>query len=219
MEQTDSGKALCDEILKDAQKKADRILKKADSRCAIILKQADAKADTVETDVLNDARTEAKRQAVKIMAALPIEQARIELDTCEQVILSILDEARLQIENSGDDPRDQLIGRLAIEATSAIVAENIVFSAGDADWDRLGDGVLERIRSAVQEATGRSVTLDVKHDSDIKGGGLVATSGDGHQRYDNTFGTRFLRRSPEVRETVFDRLYSNSNNPNQDGND
>ena len=197
-----SEKALSDEIIREAERRAERRLKRARREADKITAQARAEAEALAQKTLDAAKERADQIAQAILATVPQEAQRERLQAIEAQLSKLFDEAlsRARDKASYDYPATLLA--LAAQAIEAIGADEVVIEVSEEDRPLLDEAWLGRLG----ERLGRQVKVSIQAVQGMDAG-LIVRSADGRRLYDNTFGARLRRLRPDIRQTLARQLY------------
>jgi len=201
--ETGNRKALSDEIINDAQKKATRAATRAERDAKKLLSQAEKKAEAVAEGVLAAARERAERQARSILATVGQEVRREELDAKEAVLDDLFRQAITRLAKREGYDYPATMAALAAEAIRAMDSAEVVLGFAQGCAAIATDEWLADVKRRV----GRGVTIRIAEQPEPIRGGLVARSADGRLVYDNSFAARLARQRPELRRQVAAMLY------------
>lgn len=196
-------KALSDEILNDARKKAARAAKRAERDAKQVLGRAKKQADADAEKVLDAARQRAERQARSILATVEQEARRDRLEAQEAVLDGIFRQALGRAVGRKGYNYPRAMAALAAEGIRAMHADEVVLGFADGCAGIATDEWL----ADVKRRAGRNVTIRVADQPEPIKGGLVVRSADGRLVYDNSFAVRLARRRPSLRREVAAMIY------------
>jgi vacuolar-type H+-ATPase subunit E/Vma4 len=186
------------EILAEARRKAKEIVSRARKDAEILLTGATAESDQVRQKLLEQARTEADRQSSLIMATVPVETGRQLLARVETLLESIHDEAcQRLLAREGFEYRETVIA-LASDAICKMAGVEFVVRLSGTDQTIADDGLAEDIA----HRTGKSVSITISHEEDIKGDGVIIEDAEARQVWDNRLLKRLERLWPELRRQI-----------------
>jgi len=189
---------LREEILADARRQAERTVRRTERDAEDALSQARKEADADLASRLDAARREAERRRNLVLAAIPVEEARMRAQRVEEVLEAIRDEARARLLGRGADYRACLV-RLAAEAVSIMAGERFVFELGAADLKALGSGLADDVRKAVGR---EGLQIAVAPESADIEAGVIVRDDDGRQVVDNSLAARLERLWPALRLAI-----------------
>ena len=117
--------------------------------------------------------------------------------------------ARLRAREGFDYAR--VLATLAAEAVLAMPGDAFVLRLAPRDVETMGrDDVTARVSAAVQETSGRDVTISVEPAGAAVQGGVVVETASGDRRVDNSFAGRLARMKDDLRFAVADVLFGRS---------
>ena len=199
---------LREEILADARRQAERTVRRAERDAGDALAQARKEAGADRASRLDAARREAERRRNLILAAVPVEEARMRARRTEEVLDAIRDEASRRLTErgpsgaGGEEYRRTLV-RLAAEAVSNMAGERFVLELGAEDLKVVGNGLADDVRRAV-ERQGLQIAV-APEPADIEAG-IIVRDDDGRQVVDNRLAARLGRLWPALRLAIGARL-------------
>lgn len=183
--------------MEDAVGEAEQILAEAHARAEAIRAEAEVQADAERELRLRRARQAAETARGQVVAAAQIEAQTLRLKRREQLLERVFDEARRQLADAPQWPDyPEIARRLAREAVEMLGADEIVLHTDTATGRAFDE---QAIAELAQELGVRlSAGEPLNH-----GIGVVAETGDGHRRYDNTLETRLARMRDALRMPVY----------------
>ncbi|HET6442666.1 MAG TPA: V-type ATP synthase subunit E family protein [Phycisphaerae bacterium] len=199
---------LREEILADARRQAERTVRRAERDAEDGLQKARKEADADHASRLDAARREAERRHNLVLAAIPVEEARMRAQRVEEALEAIRDEARRKLAErgpsgaGGEEYRRTLV-RLAAEAVSNMAGERFVLELGAEDLKAVGNGLADDVRKAVGRQ-GLQIAV-APEPADIEAG-IIVRDDDGRQVVDNSLAARLERLWPALRLAVGARL-------------
>ena len=194
---------LREEILADARRQAERTVRRAERDAEDALAQARKEADADRDSRLDAARREAERRRNLVLAAIPVEEARMRAQRVEEVLEAIRDEARRRLAERGGEEYRRTLVRLAAEAVSNMAGERFVLELGAADLKAVGNGLADDVRKAVGRQ-GLQIAV-APEPADIETG-VIVRDADGRQVVDNRLVARLERLWPALRLAIGARL-------------
>jgi len=194
---------LREEILADARRQAERAVRRAEREAEDALQKARKEAEADRASRLDAARREAERRRNLILAAVPVEEARMRARRTEEVLDAIRDEARRRLAERGGEEYRRTLVRLAAEAVSNMAGERFVLELGAADLKAVGNGLADDVRKAVGRE-GLQIAV-APQPADIEAG-IIVRDDDGRQVVDNSLAARLERLWPALRLAIGARL-------------
>ena len=196
-------KALADEILEDARRKAERNHERAGREARKILDAALADADRLTAGVLDAARRRAERLTKAAGATVGQEVRRDLLAAQENELAKLFDQALERLERRKGYDYPATLAALAAEAIRAMDTGHVVL--GFAEGVRLL--ATDEWLADVRRRASRDVAIDVSEEPEPIRGGVVVRSADGRLLVDNSFAARLARLRPELRRQVAALVY------------
>jgi len=198
-----SEKALSDEILKDAQKRADRIRSRAEREAQKILDDAVKEAEAAAQKILDAAKARGGRVAQSVLATVEQEARRDLLKAQEAELEKLFEAARARLAGRSSVDAAAVLTGLAAEAIAAMPADKVVVQMSEADRAVATEAWVAEVRRRV----GREVAIAVAKEPAAVSGGVVVRSADGRLLYDNSYEARLGRLRPELRRELVAKIY------------
>ena len=196
-------KALADEILEDARRKAERNHERAGREARKILDAALADADRLTAGVLDAARRRAERLTKAAGATVGQEVRRDLLAAQENELAKLFDQALERLERRKGYDYPATLAALAAEAIRAMDTGHVVLGFAEGVHPlATGEWLAE-----VRRRAGRDVAIDVSEEPEPIRGGVVVRSADGRLLVDNSFAARLARLRPDLRRQVAALVY------------
>jgi V/A-type H+-transporting ATPase subunit E len=169
-----------------------------------ILDEAHEKARLIEEREVLTAKNDAERlyrgriQAETLKLAAEADRLRWSLLT------TALEELRSQLDTLADDEHvyTPTLQRLAVEAVASVESDTVVIQLNARDHVRYRD----RWEKLFPTTGAKTITLSA--DACTGGGGVIAESGDGRIRMDNTFEGRMSRMEEQIARAIAERLFA-----------
>jgi vacuolar-type H+-ATPase subunit E/Vma4 len=198
MSDNDAQNKINEEILADARTKAERALRSARREAEKITKKAQDDAEQIEQEVINHARGRAEAQAKIIQTATEPARRRIKLDVREEVLLSVISDAKVRLLNRDSDDYGRTLTALTAEAAELLQDEGLTAYLSSEDYDKFGAALPGRLLG---------LTLEVRPASQPLEGGVIVETADGRRRVDNSIEARLERIYPELRREIAQTLF------------
>ena len=186
-----------EKILSEAKKEADRKMLYAERQAESILSEARNKAEThseqLHRQALAEVSIEIKRRTMKIQ---------------EEVFGDIVDKAVDKIQTRAAVPDfKQILLMHIVEAAVGLDAPAARINASEKQLPLIAEDVLREAEKKVEALTGKVVRLSLSDQAPLRKLGVVLTAEDNRTAYDNSFDTRLVRKSTEIRQFIYDRLF------------
>ena len=205
----DQERALAEEILADAKRRAERIRQRSEREAQSILRQAAQEGEDARCKAEEVARARAEREKAVNEARIEQELAGLRLAAQQGLLERVRAEARRRLAAlpEGEGYRDVLVetGVAAVEAMEGTRFELVLRPSDREKW---GDGLPADVRTAVRRSAGRDVEVVLAEDTTDAAGGLLVRGAGGHQVADQTFEARLGRLWDDLREEVVRRIPS-----------
>lgn len=202
MEEKENAEALVQEILAMARRDSAGIVAKAEAEAGGRLAAAAAEAEREGRAGLEAARAAAERRGQMLLAAVPLEAARLRAARLEALLSAVKGAA---LDKLAREPRG---------GAAALAAEALKGMEGDSFELTLpsGGGAGEALTAEIERLSGRKgLALKFLEDPAL-GGGVLARGAAGRQYWDNSFKARLERFWPELRSLLGAELPAEKNN-------
>jgi len=195
------------EVIADAERRAKRIRDRGQRDAERIRKRGEVDARKAAEDILTEANRRAELVKSQVLATLEVEKMKVELAAKEELISSCLRSAWEALLQKGSYDYASVLVELAVTAIARMRGDRFVIQLGEADRERVNNGLLDRIRSGLEARGGRPVEVRPAGDFSRAAGGCVVLSADGGLRYDNSFAARRDRLTPQLRRLAARELF------------
>jgi len=184
-------------LLSEAKKEADRKILYAERQAESILSEARNKAETrseqMQRQVLTGITIEIKRRTMKIQ---------------EEVFGDIVQKAVDKIQmRAADRDFQQVLLMHIVEAAVGLDAPAARINASENQLPLITEHVMREAERKVEALTGKAVRLSLSDQEPLRKLGVVLTAEDNRTAYDNSIDTRLARKSKEIRQFIYDRLF------------
>jgi vacuolar-type H+-ATPase subunit E/Vma4 len=186
-----------EKILSEAKKEADR-------------KQlyAERQAESILTEARNKAEMHSKQMRQQALSGVAIEIKRRTMKIQEDVFRDIVQKAVDRIQSrAADDDFQQVLLMLIVEAAIGLDAPAARINANEKQRAMITGELLHRAERRVEALTGKDVRLSLSDQEPLRKLGVVLTAEDNKTAYDNSIDTRLVRKSTEIRQFIYDRLF------------
>lgn len=190
---------LCAEVLADAQRDADELLSRARAQAAEIVAAAEQQVLEIHKEAMDAARAEALLRSGFILAAVPLERARMRAARIESVLDELRAGARCRLDSGqGFDCGETLI-LLASEALAHMAGDEFVLGLCARDHGSIGP----RIAGEVRRRLGRTdLRLETEADPSWSECGVIVRDRLGQRVWDNRLSARLERMWPAMRREI-----------------
>lgn len=202
-------------ITDDAKKEAEKIIAEARKMAEERITLAKGKADGIRKEAKNRAATQAERTRTSVLSGLPVERKRKLMKIQDEILRDILERVRNAIGDTiGRKEYPSVLSRLITEAAIGLDTSAMTVNASAEERGMINDTLLAEVTSAVAETCGHPVTITLSSDPPLKDQGVVVTAANGRTAFNNLFSTRMRRFEREIRNRVYDTLFSASASDN-----
>jgi len=165
---------ITERIISDAQAKAAEIESGSDNESAKIRDEAGKKAESIKSQIIADAKSQAGEEKRRILAFARLEARNSVLAEKQKVIGQIFDNASKELQSLPDREYEDLIKKLLIKAT-VTGEEEIIFSSRDKK--RISDKMVSDVNAALK-ADGKKGNLKISQETrEIEGGFILKAEG------------------------------------------
>lgn len=192
-------------IMEIAQQEVQGILDEAKTKAASIKRQAEREAQGESAHVLEEARQTAQTLVDQAAAKAQLEARMLQLDRRERLLARTFDAVRQRLPALVQQPDYAGTVKHLIGEAVAYLGEPAYIIEMDAATRAIAD-------DAFLQALGAELGVNLEYAAEesaspehktFEGIGVVLTTADGHQRYDNTLEARLTRMQDRLRTAVY----------------
>jgi len=198
---------ICSKIHEDGDKEIESILEKAKQTVDDIIARANRAGEEAAGKILKEAKEKGEMARKRLLSSVNLEVKRAKLKAREEIVQTVnerVGKALARYRKSGDYA--SVLTGLVLEAVSALEGDSFVVRANREDIDLLESAVFPAVRGA---AGGRAIAkLEAKPFERPTSGGVQVGTPDGKVIYDNTFDARLYRLREEIRNIIFEEVFS-----------
>lgn len=209
MADNESVDKICSQIIEDGKKEIESIRKKAEETASGIIGKAEEEARRLSAKLLKEAGEKGELERRRLLSSVNLEVRRTKLRAREEVVSVVREKVSeiLKERRQRDDYAGILAG-LITEAIGALDGEQFIVHVDRRDLDILRGRVFGAVRDAVKRSGRRIVHLEARVlDKPTLGGARVGVPG-GKVIFDNTFEARMYRLRDEIRNIIFEEVFS-----------
>jgi V/A-type H+-transporting ATPase subunit E len=204
---SDEERALEQEIMADARRRAERIKGRADRDADQIRDRAQAAADRRRERIMRQARARAEKEGHRAEARIELARESVRLRALQEILTELEDRARTELGKLPEsDHYGDVLRQLALAAIEAMTGDRFTLALRDEDRQRWGDELAEELPRLARERLDREVEVDLAEENPDGRGGLIVRSADGRQVADQRFDARLERMWDELRQELMGRL-------------
>ncbi len=198
---------ICSKIHEDGDKEIESILQKAKQTADDIIARANRAGEEAAEKILKEAREKGEMARKRLLSSVNLEVKRAKLRAREEIVQTVherVGKALAGYRKSGDYA-SALTG-LVLEAVSALEGDSFIVRANAEDIELVEGTVFPALRKAVGE---RPISkLEAKPFERPSTGGVQVGTPGGKVIYDNTFEARLYRLREEIRNIIFEEVFS-----------
>lgn len=198
---------ICSRIREDGEKEIESILEKAKQTADDIVARANHAGEEAAGKILKEAREKGEMARKRLLSSVNLEVKRAKLRAREEIVQTVnerVGKALAGYRKSGDYA--SVLTGLVLEAVSALEGDSFIVRANREDIDLVEGTVFPAVRKAVGERT--ISKLEAKPFERPASGGVQVGVPDGNVIYDNTFEARLYRLREEIRNIIFEEVFS-----------
>ena len=204
---------ICSRIREDGEREIESILEKARQTAEDIVGRANRTGEEAADKILKDAREKGEIASKRLLSSVNLEVKRSKLRAREEIVSAVherVEQALAEYRKSGDYA-SALTG-LVLEAVSALEGDTFIVRANAEDIDLIERSVIPGVVKAAGKE-GRSISkIEAKpFEKAVSGGVQIGVPG-GNVIYDNTFEARLYRLREEIRNIIFEEVFSSKEN-------
>ncbi len=200
---------ICSQIIEDGEKEIESILGKAEETASGIIEKAEEEARRFSAKLLKEAGERGELERRRLLSSVNLEVRRTKLRAREEIVSSVQKKVSeiVKEQRQGDDYAGILAG-LITEAIGALDGDHFIVHVDRMDLDLLKGRVFGAVRDAVKRSGRRIAHLEARVlDKPALGGARVGVPG-GKVIFDNTFEARMYRLRDEIRNIIFEEVFS-----------
>ena len=186
-----------EKILSEAKKEADRKMLYAERQVESILSEArdkaEARSEQMRRQALTGITIEIKRRTMKIQE-----------DMFGDIVQKAVDTIRMR---AADGDFQQVLLMHIVEAAVGLDAPAACINASENQLPLITEDVMREAERKVEALTGKAVRLSLSDQAPLRRLGVVLNAEDNRTAYDNSIDTRLVRKSTEIRQFIYDRLF------------
>ena len=209
MTDNESVDKICGQIIEDGEKEIQSIRGKAEETAAGIIDRARREAGRVSGNLLKEAEEKGRLEQRRLLSSVSLEVKRTRLRAREEVV-SVVEERvseALHGMRAGSGYTEILAG-LITEAIGALEGGRFLVFVDRRDVALIGDRVFSAVRDAAAESGRRIENIEASPlERPTLGGARVGVPG-GNVIFDNTFEARMYRLRDEIRNIIFEEVFS-----------
>ncbi len=204
---SDEEKALEEEILADARRRAERIERRAERDAEGIREDAEERAEQERERLRQEARRQAEEREQRIRARTQQDVAALHREARHEILEQLRDRAKEELAAlTEDESYRDVLTRLALKAIECMEGDSFELALRDRDREEIGQELTERIADTAEEELDRNVQISLSGKDLTATGGLVLRDLDGRQVADQTFEGRMDRLWKQIREELAEML-------------
>ncbi|MHC4536367.1 MAG: V-type ATP synthase subunit E [Planctomycetota bacterium] len=210
MEPAEKGKAeLISGIESDARIEEEEIIKEAEKRAAEKRKYSEKKIEAL----LNDAHSEAQRQAMaikaKVLSGVELELKRHSMSVRSALVQDVMNRVEDKLASMAGDEnyRSVLINWIA-EAFIGLGTESAQINASKKERAFIDDRLLSEVKEKIHMKTDKQAHLKLSDTGPLASQGVVLTSADGRTAFNNQVKTRMLRKQREIQMLIYNAVFT-----------
>jgi vacuolar-type H+-ATPase subunit E/Vma4 len=200
---------ICSRIREDGEKEIESILEKAKQTAGDIVDRANRAGEEAAGKILKEAREKGEIARKRLLSSVNLEVKRSKLRAREEIVSAVherVEKTLADYRKSGDYA--SVLTGLVLEAVSALEGDSFIVWANAEDIDLVKDSVFPAVLTAVKEGRSQKYTLEAKPFERPASGGVQVGVPSGNVIYDNTFEARLYRLREEIRNIIFEEVFS-----------
>jgi len=200
---------ICSQIIEDGERDIESIRGKAEETAAGIIGKAEEEAKRVSETQMREAHERGELERRRLLSSVNLEVKRTQLRAREEVV-SVVQEKVSHVLRGIRDRSDYtgILAGLITEAIGALDGEQFLVYVDRGDVELLGSRVSDAVRAALAKSGRRAEHLEaLALEMPTLGGARVGVPS-GKVIFDNTFEARIYRLRDEIRNIIFEEVYS-----------
>lgn len=204
---SDEEKALEEEIMADARRRAERIERRAERDAEGIREDAEERAEQERERLRREARRQAEEREQRIRARTQQDVAALHREARHEILEQLRDRAKEELAAlTEDESYRDVLTRLALKAIERMEGDSFELALRDRDREEIGQELTERIADTAEDELDRNVQISLSGKDLTATGGLVLRDLDGRRVADQTFEGRMDRLWKQIREELAEML-------------
>ncbi len=209
MVDNDSVDKICERIREDGDAEIRSIMDKAKQTADDIIARANSAGEAAAEKIMKEAQEKGEIASKRLLSSVNLEVKRAKLRAREEVVQVIHERVEKALESyrtSGD--YGTVLTGLALEAIRSLDGDSFIVRAAPGDIGIIEKEVFPALRTILKDE-GRDVSRLAAEQLDrpVNGGVQVGVPG-GNVIYDNTFEARLYRLREEIRNIIFEEVFS-----------
>ena len=204
---------ICSKIREDGDKEIESILEKAKRTADEIVQRARDAGEEAAEKILKEAHEKGEVARKRLLSSVNLEVKRAKLKAREEIVSTVHERAGKALEEcreSGDYA--SVLTGLVMEAVSALEGDSFIVHGNAEDIGLLEKSVFPAVMERAREA-GRPISkIEAKPFERASTGGVQVGVPGGNVIYDNTFEARIYRLREEIRNIIFEEVFSSGEN-------
>jgi vacuolar-type H+-ATPase subunit E/Vma4 len=204
---SDEEKALEEEIMADARRRAERIRRRAEREADDLRQRAREQAEQQRERIQRQARQRAEEQQQRLRARIQQDLAALRRNARHRILEDLRERAREKLAQlPRQDGYREVLTRLALGALERMDGDTFELVLRDEDRKGIGSELLDRIGAAARDELDRDVKVRLSDEPLSAAGGLALRGADGRQVADQTFEARLDRLWGQMRGELMEML-------------
>jgi len=204
---------ICSRIREDGEKEIESVLEKARQTADDIVAKADRAGEEAAGKILKEAGEKGEIARKRLLSSVNLEVKRAKLRAREEIVSAVherVEKAIAGYRKKGDYV--SVLTGLVLEAVSVLEGDSFIVQANAEDIDLVEGTVFPAVIKAVGDG-GRGISkLEAKPFERPTSGGVQVGVPGGNVIYDNTFEARLYRLREEIRNIIFEEVFSSKKN-------
>ncbi|MCK4349309.1 MAG: hypothetical protein KAX13_00535, partial [Candidatus Krumholzibacteria bacterium] len=209
MVDNDSVDKICERIREDGDVEVRSIMAKAKQTADDIIARANSAGEAATEKILKEAREKGEIASKRLLSSVNIEVKRAKLKAREEVVQTVQERVKEALDGyRTSGAYGSVLAGLLLEAIRSLDGDSFIVRAAAADLELIEKEVFPAARKQLK-GEGRDVTrLSAEQlDRPVTGGVQVGVP-NGNVIYDNTFEARLYRLREEIRNIIFEEVFS-----------
>lgn len=197
------------QIIQDGERERESIRGKAEETAAGIIGKAEEEAKRISESLLKEAEERGQLERRRLLSSVNLEVKRARLRAREEVVSRVQEKVSEFLRGMRDrSGYADILAGLVAEAIGALDGDRFLIHVDQRDMAFLEERVFALVRDALAKSGRRADHLEARAlDSPAMGGARVGVPG-GNVIFDNTFEARIYRLRDEIRNIIFDEVFS-----------
>ncbi|MBN1525932.1 MAG: hypothetical protein JW904_15745 [Spirochaetales bacterium] len=199
---------LVKDILEDARAEAEKLLRESEAWKTERIQAADKQVLQIRDEAKKTAAHQIAVIEKTMSSTLAVEKRRLSLRVRDEMLHEVIDAVEQRFEAMIEKPEysDVLFGWI-VEGALGLGNDSVVVNASKNELPKITEKLLADAAKKFEQLTGRKIKITLTTDQPLLAQGVFLSAQDNSLAFNNQIHTRLLRYQSEIRKMIFDRLF------------